>query len=322
MKKYLIVFFILAILISGFYTIFAQETQKIPSDFFIGKWGGVISGKIKHEEYNFPFDLELIGNPGKNTAYLKLNAVRIIDVDGGEALVPITVFDTQAPCAIYFKSNSQIFTLNFSQDLIKRISSDFNTWSIYQLALITGFKMEPINEKLFFLYSRENTLLWKGGDATGELHGIYVKKDILGKTVQINELIKTDKYTQRDIIVPNKGRIIVNPNSECKFSKDNLLELTMGELFTIVNKLKEEGEDFRVESPQAVLAPRGTQFITKVKKDGTTTLTVIDGEVEFLDKQMRKMVLVKKNQKSVVKPGGLPSEPVSIDSNMILRWWE
>lgn len=159
-------------------------------------------------------------------------------------------------------------------------------------------------------------------EVSGELYRIKTKKDTLGKTVHLNEPIITDKFTLRDIIVPNKGRIIVNPNSECKFSKDNLLELTWGELITIVKKLKGEGEDFRVESPQAVIAVRGTQFITKVKKDGTTTLTVIDGEVEFLDKQMRKMVLVKKNQKSVVKPGGLPSEPVSFDPKMIPKWWE
>jgi len=34
------------------------------------------------------------------------------------------------------------------------------------------------------------------------------------------------------------------------------------------------------------------------------------------------MVLVKKNQQSVCKAGGLPSEPVSIEPNQIPRWWE
>lgn len=319
MKKHLIVFFILAILISGFYPIFAQEKQKIPEDFFSGKWGGVISGKIKLGEDNFSFDLELIGNPGKNTAYLKLNAVRTSMVEtGGFVQVPITVFDTQVPCAIYFKSNPPIFTLNFSQDFGKQIPSDFNTFALYQLAFVTGFKMEPKNEKLFFLYSREKTLLWKGGDATGELHRIYVKKDTLGKTVHINESIKTDEYTQRDIVVPNVGEIIVNTDSDGVFKSEREFDLIRGEIYSKI-KL---GGNYKVKLPQAVCSVRGTQFITKVEKDGTTTLTVIDGEVEFSDIKKKATVVVRKNQRSVVKPGGLPAEPEVIEQNQILKWWK
>ena len=47
---------------------------------------------------------------------------------------------------------------------------------------------------------------------TGELYRINTIKDILGKTVHINEPIKTDKHTQRDIVVPNVGEVIVSPN--------------------------------------------------------------------------------------------------------------
>jgi ferric-dicitrate binding protein FerR (iron transport regulator) len=67
---------------------------------------------------------------------------------------------------------------------------------------------------------------------------------------------------------------------------------------------------------------RGTQFVTNVDKDRTTTLTVLEGSVEFSDLNKKKTVVVKKNQTSVVKPGGLPSEPVSIDEKRIPIWWE
>lgn len=155
-------------------------------------------------------------------------------------------------------------------------------------------------------------------EATGELYRIYTRKNSLGKTIQVNEPIKTNQHTQKDIVVPNLGEVIVNTNSECKFKEDKLLEQTLGEIYS---KIK-PGGNYKVRIPRTcACAVRGTQFITKVK-GGTTTLTVLDGEVEFSDIQKRKMVLVKRNQKSVVNPGGLPSEPVLIDLNQIPRWWE
>jgi len=39
----------------------------------------------------------------------------------------------------------------------------------------------------------------------------------------------------------------------------------------------------------------------------------------FLMKK-RKTILMKKNQRSVVNPGGLPSNPMPIDPNQILGW--
>lgn len=83
-----------------------------------------------------------------------------------------------------------------------------------------------------------------------------------------------------------------------------------------------QGYDFKVKTSQGVIAVRGTQFITNAEKNGATTLTVFDGEVEFSDTQKKKTVLVKKNQKSTINPGGLPSVPVSIDTNQITKWWE
>ncbi len=365
MKRYLIPFLFLVISILCFSSVFAQEKQKIPADFFIGKWGGTISGEIVMSEEHYPFHLELTGNSGKNTAQLKLNAVRLImDENGDYIQKPITVFDHQAPYAIYFKLDPPVFTINFSQDFGKRLLSlGFNTFAAYQLAFVTGFKIEPKNEKLFLLISREQTLAWgSGGHAKGELHRIYTRKDTLGKTIQINEPIKTDKFTQREVVVPvvsetpkfpyEIGKVYVFGNTDCIFTSENKMvvssgevvifenvnwknidinkiisskpeisDIDWGELTTKLDKLKEEGEDFRVRTPQAVLAARGTQFITKVK-DNTTILTVLDGEVEFSDINKKKTVIVKKNHKSICKRGGLPTEPVLINPAQIQKWWQ
>lgn len=46
MKKHLAMFLVLTISILAVSSAFVQDKQKIPADFFMGKWGGTISGKV------------------------------------------------------------------------------------------------------------------------------------------------------------------------------------------------------------------------------------------------------------------------------------
>jgi len=154
----------------------------------------------------------------------------------------------------------------------------------------------------------------------GVLYRVDIERDTLGDTIKLNELITTDKHTRKEIIIPNVGEVIVNTESECKFKTDKLLEQMKGELFYKIRKL--EPHQFEIRTPVSVIGPRGTQFVTSVEEDGTTTLTVLEGTVEFSDLDKKKTVVVKKNQRSVVKPGGLPAEPVSIDERRIPIWWK
>lgn len=413
MKKHLIVFFILAILISGLYPIFAQETQKIPADFFSGKWQGSIQ-----------YDVKLFDNKGRITSHhtSSLKNINIVaeefnddDATSAEILTNFGFDNYTAGWmskmrnpfsgnAVYtsfsqfydnrgmlgdtwelkngtenieisgrFYSNNRIWICGEGYIEIKRgpffeehttFSFGAATWS---LLILEGMDFEINDNKLIINYKGKPA---EGGNIndyikiTGELCKVYVKKDTLGKTVQINEPIKTDEYTQRDIAIPavpempdfpyKIGDLIVAGNTECVFTSENELylisgevisfvdknwwesvdldkvvsneyeisDIEMGELITKVEKLREEGHDFKVRSPQGVIAVRGTQFITKVEKDGATTLTVLDGEVEFSDMEKRKTVLVKKNQRSTINPGGLPTEPEAIEQNQILKWWK
>lgn len=322
MNKHLIktfLVFVISILCSS--SAFGQGKQEIPKDFFMGKWGGNISGAVVDKQPGrptkiYPFSIELVGHPAKlgigpfgggAEAWMKMDATWPDK---------FTLVDTSVGCLLAFGHDYPFFTICYP-------ASDPASMGYNALFYLAGFTAQIENENLIRLISGGvDKDMWEHSYASGELHRIYVKKDTLGKTVQINEPIKTDKFTQREIVVPNIGEVTVNINSECKFKEDKLLEQVLGEITTKLDKLREEGYDFKVRSPQAVIAVRGTQFITKVEKDGTTTLTVLDGEVEFSDKAKKKTVVVKKNQRSICKPGGLPSEPVSIDPNQIPRWWE
>lgn len=198
-------------------------------------------------------------------------------------------------------------------DLPKGYNVGLNYWFSSE-----NVKIVELNKiVLSYKYFEENVI---DQNFIGELYKVYTKKEILGKDVKVNELIKTDRYTRREIVITGVGEVIVNTNSECTFKEDELLEHAFGELFL---KLKDfPPEAFKFRTPTAGGAVRGTRFITKVEKDGTTILMVLDGIVEFSDINKKRTVLVKKNQKSVVKQGGLPSNPVLIKSALIPMWWQ
>lgn len=151
-----------------------------------------------------------------------------------------------------------------------------------------------------------------------------VWKEGKGEPLQIiTKFKKWDKIVTRPkskvkIKLDGASNHCINENTEIRFKSENELELIFGEIYS---KIK-SGGNYKVQMPQAVAGVRGTQFITKVKKDGTTILTVLDGEVEFSDTQKKKTVLVKKNQRSTINPKGLPSDPISIDHNQIPTWWK
>lgn len=81
------------------------------------------------------------------------------------------------------------------------------------------------------------------------------------------------------------------------------------------------GKWFEFLSDEAVAKAVGTEFILEVAQGGTT-LTILEGAIEFSDLAKTEIVLVGENQSSVVTFGGTPSDPVSIDPAEIDRWWE
>jgi len=140
MERYLILLLLVILEVSQ---IFAQDKQEIPKDFFMGKWGGTISGEIKLPDdgsYNLPFSLRLIGHAGCQTATLIMNVVRLVmDSNGDWIPENITVIDNNAVCGIYSEMSPPVFVINFSQDFGKRILSlNFNTYFLAQ-----NTKMKP-----------------------------------------------------------------------------------------------------------------------------------------------------------------------------------
>jgi hypothetical protein len=57
------------------------------------------------------------------------------------------------------------------------------------------------------------------------------------------------------------------------------LQINFGELWAKVNK--RENAEYRIETPTAVAAVKGTEFYVRVDQDGSTTIITIDGVLDF-----------------------------------------
>lgn len=167
--------------------------------------------------------------------------------------------------------------------------------------------------------------IWKEGGGeikvTGELYRVELLKKIFPKDIKPNEPIKTDKRTQLEITMPSKDVIKVAQNTEAVIRSESLMKVMNGKIHGLIKKLKPKTK-FEVHSPTSVTSIRGTEFMLNVSNNITTTVIVLDGEVEFLSKDSQKTVKVRKNQQSVLRPQQHPSDPISIKPKRIPKWWE
>lgn len=155
----------------------------------------------------------------------------------------------------------------------------------------------------------------------GSLYRIERLKKSFPKDIKPDEPIKTDKKTQLEITMPSKDVIKIAQNTEAVIRSESLIQIVKGKIHSVIKKLQPKTK-FEVKTPTSGFSVRGTEYTVEVEDDGTTTVVVLDGEIEFSDKENKKMVIVKKNQKSVVKPGALPTVPEEIDPEKILNWWK
>ncbi|MFH1349818.1 MAG: FecR family protein [Pseudomonadota bacterium] len=87
-----------------------------------------------------------------------------------------------------------------------------------------------------------------------------------------------------------------------------ILRLVLGYLWSKVSKYRGKPFDLGVHTPTAVLGVRGTEFDTVVSLDGTSVITVDEGQVEVEAKDEK--ILLEKDQMSQVEMAAKPMPPV------------
>jgi hypothetical protein len=299
----------------------AQEKQKFnPVEFSVGNWAGEIKGEIQgclpcwyEMEHQCPEDLpwhpfriELIGNRSMG-ADTKIQA-------------------KYPPLAFHCRGSVGFMAPGVMGIMIAGLDPNFYHDPNYRKALgfVTmlysgGFKIsEASNETIKLIFGA----FGKPDDmnATGELYRVELLKKNFPRDIKPNEPIKTDKKTQLEITMPSKKVIKIAQNTEAVIKSESLIEVMRGRIHNLIKKLKPETK-FNIRTPTATTGVRGTEYEIEVKDDGTTTVMVFSGEVEFSDIENRKTVIVKENQMSICKPKDLPQDPYEFNQEQILKWW-
>jgi hypothetical protein len=237
---------------------------------------------------------------------------------------PITV-----PATIEFSDNG--IEINFDE-----LSSEYTLIKTYPNSPVGGTIVNPLAlGRLHIAYFDHSNIKieyekqYAEGDhyiekysQRGTLYKVEVKKLFFPKDIKPSEAIKTDKKTQLEITIPDVSKVNVAPNTEARIKCSICwLEVGKGKIHGLIKKLRPKTK-FEVKTPTSAFSVRGTEYTVEVQDDGTTTVVVLEGEVEFSDKVNKKTVNVKKNQMSVCRPNGLPSDPNGINQDQLLKWWK
>lgn len=143
--------------------------------------------------------------------------------------------------------------------------------------------------------------------AEGEKRAIPAKK---GDTLIYGDSVKTGPKSVAHILFSDAAAVLVQENSRLTLqgSPDHTtVKFSIGEFLVGVKKHLTAGQSFRVKTPAAVAAVRGTLFWGKVEKDGTTTFAGLGRTISVRSKG--KTVIVKSGQKTSVVFGEAPKDP-------------
>ncbi|MGB9722216.1 MAG: FecR family protein [bacterium] len=131
--------------------------------------------------------------------------------------------------------------------------------------------------------------------------------------IENGDIIKTNSKTQINLADRGGNKITIGGNTELKMETVYNLKLMAGTITTFLKKIRPKSK-FEIRTPTAIAGVRGTIFSVWTDKS-TTTLTVIEGEVEFSDLNGNK-VIVMSNQSCVCsKEQGL-QKPVTLPINL------
>jgi len=155
------------------------------------------------------------------------------------------------------------------------------------------------------------TLTGIQGNVVVERNGVAITTSSL----QPGDQITTGDGSSATITFADGSKVELGPNTSIGETQ-SLITLLIGKIHALLSR------NFAVQSPIAVCAIRGTEFVVEVSANGTTTLTVLSHVVDFSDIGGLKTVSVDQDQTSVVTQGGVPSDPVALNPSQIDRWWE
>jgi len=138
-----------------------------------------------------------------------------------------------------------------------------------------------------------------------------------GVYLQENDVIKTGPDGKASLVLDTGSQIDIGPSSKIKIAKltdtDTLLDMSMGELTSKVEKLKGQQISFKVKTPASVCAVRGTRFSVIVDKSGKTRVNVFAGVVSAREiSGIGEEIYIRQNQFLEILPGVAPGQAADL----------
>lgn len=135
-----------------------------------------------------------------------------------------------------------------------------------------------------------------------------------GEPLLYGDSVRTGPGAVAQVVLQDRGAVLIHENTFFVLSgspRRTLLEFARGEFLIGLKKKLDKGMSFKVRTPAAVAAVRGTLFWGKSDKEKTTTYAGFGHRIEVTAKG--KTVAVEAGQTVTVPFGGPPSEATAHD---------
>ena len=138
------------------------------------------------------------------------------------------------------------------------------------------------------------------------------------------QVVRTGANGQVELMFNDGSRINLDANSSLELesagAESSSYRLMMGRIKAYMKRLGERR--FRVRTPTAVVAVRGTEFVLESNEAGASAVVVLHGEVAFGAADSRENVSVRSGQLAILAADGTLSGPEFIEVKSLQRWWE
>ncbi len=139
-------------------------------------------------------------------------------------------------------------------------------------------------------------------------------------TLDIGDEVRTGPGAQMTLELPDGSYMVVNENTTLKIDKfwgsdvRNLVRVMMGKVRFFIQRLGGRPNPYRVNTPTALIAVRGTTFEVTVGEASATEVLCFEGRVtvETAGLPDREVVL-DAGRKTMVVPGQYPMKPVEMN---------
>jgi hypothetical protein len=147
---------------------------------------------------------------------------------------------------------------------------------------------------------------------------VFTPLNATTRQMQVGDLIRTGPGATATLELLDGSYVVISENSEFNVqdfwtsSVRNIMNLVSGKVRFYIQRLGGKPNPYRVQTPTALIAVRGTIFEVSVDASQTTEVRCLEGRVTVESAGLSdREVILDEGRKTLVRPGEYPLPPVS-----------